>query len=134
MLEIIQREPTYDGSGVVFLLLDKESTIWDFDLQLQNRLIDLHRRAWPAKAFPSHVCCPSKAWFRLFEPTVFALMDKERRARIIIHNVPEGEMFASLALYGIEKYMLPTKMGGTVELNVSEWIEMRRAIEMEEIL
>ena len=60
-------------------------------------------------------------------------MDKDLRIRTIFHDVPEGEILASLAPYGIEKYMLPTKMGGTVEFNVSEWIEMRRAIEMEEI-
>lgn len=70
---------------------------------------------------------------RAIKPIVLALMHKELRSRFFIHDVPEGEILASLAPYGLEKDMLPTKMGGTVELNVSDWIEMRRAIEMEEI-
>jgi hypothetical protein len=31
------------------------------------------------------------------------------------------------------KDMLPTQMGGTIELSQSEWIANRRAVELEEI-
>jgi hypothetical protein len=49
------------------------------------------------------------------------------------HDVAETEILEVLSQYGLEKAMLPTLMGGTVELNLEEWIANRRAVEMEEL-
>lgn len=70
---------------------------------------------------------------RFVLPIIRALAGPWMRAREIVHNVPESEITNALSEYGIEKEMLPTEMGGTVELNVSEWIAQRRALEMEEL-
>jgi hypothetical protein len=50
-----------------------------------------------------------------------------------VHDVSENEIVHALSEYGISREMLPTEMGGTVELNPTEWIAQRRAAEMEEI-
>ena len=50
-----------------------------------------------------------------------------------MHDVPENKIIAILAQYGILACMLPTEMGGTVKQSQSEWLEQRRAVEMEEI-
>lgn len=64
-----------------------------------------------------------------------ATMDKAGRARTVIHDVPEKGILEALAEYGIAKHILPTIMGGDVDLDVwiPQFIAKRRAIEMEEI-
>ena len=62
-----------------------------------------------------------------------AVMDKESRARMLFHTVPENELFSVLSEYGLQQDMLPTDMGGSLEFDMSEWIENRRANELEEI-
>ena len=62
-----------------------------------------------------------------------AVAGKETRARTLFHTVPENELFSVLSEYGLHQDMLPTDMGGSLEFDMSEWIENRRAIELEEI-
>jgi len=93
-----------------------------------------NQHCWPTRSLASHVCCPRMLLMRVLKPFMFALMSKEGRSRLQIHaGVPESEILDVLSRYGITKEMLPTEMGGTVRLNMSEWIAQRRAIEMEEI-
>ena len=67
------------------------------------------------------------------KPIIYALLDRTRRSRLVIHDVGETEILEALSQYSLEKAMLPTQMGGTVELNLEEWIANRRAVEMEEL-
>jgi hypothetical protein len=69
----------------------------------------------------------------LVKPIIYALLDRTRRSRLVLHNVAESEILEVLSQYGLEKAMLPTQMGGTVELILEEWIANRRAVEMEEL-
>jgi hypothetical protein len=89
--------------------------------------------AWPIKAIPSHACCPDLALLRFVKPILYALLDRSHRTRGQIHDVAESEILETLSRYGLEKAMLPTQMGGTVELNLEEWIANRRAVEIEEL-
>jgi hypothetical protein len=50
-----------------------------------------------------------------------------------MHNVPENEITQVLSRYGILQGMLPAEMGGKLEVNQGEWIENRRAAELQEI-
>jgi hypothetical protein len=62
-------------------------------------------------------------------------VDKTGRYRTLIHDVPENEILATFAEYGISKEVLPTEVGGDVDVDtwLSTWIAQRRALEMEEI-
>lgn len=50
-----------------------------------------------------------------------------------MHNVPDSEITQVLSCYGILQSMLPSEMGGSLELNQGEWIANRRAAELQEI-
>jgi hypothetical protein len=69
----------------------------------------------------------------IVKPIVFSLVDKHARSRMLIHNVPESQLLDVLSDYGILKNMLPTEMGGPVQLDPAEWIASRRAVELGEI-
>ena len=66
-------------------------------------------------------------------PIVSATQSKQIRVRSIWHAVPDNEILSVLSEYGITGDMVPTELGGTIQLNPSEWIAQQRAMEMEEI-
>jgi hypothetical protein len=155
-MEVTSRSNTDIGSGFVHVVWDKYSSIRDFDRYLWDRYLRHMTNAWPIKSVAIHSCCtpfivvrfikPSKSsggngetalYFGIFLLTnlyvvLFALINKDIRSRMVFHG-PESELFNSLSAYGILKSMLPSYMGGDVDMNMTEWIENRRALEMEEI-
>jgi len=64
---------------------------------------------------------------------VFAITDRACRARTLFHDVVGNELLSVLSEYGIQQDMLPADMGGSLGFLQSEWIENRRACELEEI-
>lgn len=78
------------------------------------------QHAIPARAVPIHDCCPSSVLLQILKPIYFFRMNKAMRLRIVIHDVPENELIASLFPYGITSEMLPVEMGGTMVLDQYE--------------
>jgi hypothetical protein len=90
----------------------------------------------PVMVVASHVCSSpglSGLTIRLTKPIMYALMDKRVRSRNIIHIVPDSQVPGELSEYGILEGMLPTEMGGTLQLNQLEWIANRMALELEDM-
>ena len=121
------------GSGYVCVVWDKNSSFADFDYKVYERIMYYEMNAWPAKLIASHICCTPSFVLRMVKPILFALTDKKTRTRTSLHGVPDIDILGVLSGYGIIEDMLPTEMGGTIELKPSEWIANRRASEMEEI-
>ena len=69
----------------------------------------------------------------IVKPILYALIDKHARSRIILHDIPENQVLEVLAEYGILEDMLPTEMGGKIQLNQAEWITSRRSAELEDV-
>lgn len=67
------------------------------------------------------------------KPIAFVIMGKEARTRFRVHDESPHEIAESLSSYGIGKDMIPTQIGGSLQLDPSKWLANRRAIEMEEI-
>lgn len=111
----------------------KDSTVFDFDIPAYRRMMYFQRSCWPLRFVATHVCCSPRSSLKIVKPIVFAFMFKGSRSRSIIHDASESEIIDVLAGYGILSYMLPTEMGGTLRQSQSEWIKVRRSIEMEEI-
>ena len=133
LVEICLRENDLHDIGLIAIVWEKNSTIWDYDNNFHNRFLYCIRHCWPLKNVPRHICCPPKMLIRILKPILFALVDKEARCRMLVHDVDERDIVEVLARYGIMKHMLPAEMGGTVKLDQVEWIANRRAVEMEEI-
>jgi hypothetical protein len=132
LVEVIVEES--DHHLFIVLVWDKETTIWDFDQYLHNRMLYFFRSCWPVKDHPTHICATPPVIIRLLKPVVTALMGKEARARIVEHNAAdENALLESLSLFGITKHMLPQCMGGPVQLDPEYWIMHRRLLETEEI-
>ena len=127
------RENKDSKSGFVLVELAKDITIWDYDPRLHDQIIYFDKACWPVKAVASHICYTPSVFLKIIKPIIYALMDKHGRARQRLHDVPESQLLDVLSNYGIHKEMLPTEMGGTVQLGQAEWITNRRAAELMEI-
>jgi hypothetical protein len=130
----VAQENTDRSSGVIFVNWVKDSTMWDYDHGLYDGIIYFSMNCWPIKMIACHNCCaPASIFDKMIKRITKALMDRHTRSRVLEHDVPESQILDVLSHYGIMKDMLPTEMGGTIELNQAEWIASRRAAELEEI-
>lgn len=111
----------------------KGVTIFDYDQKIVDPLVTFSQTVWPIRSIAVHSCCPSSILLRLIVPVLRGLVNRWFRVRVQIHDIPGSEIAIALAEYGIKRDMLPTELGGTLELNPCEWIARRRAIEMEEL-
>lgn len=133
-MELVAQESHETGNGFNCIVWDKYTTIWDIDRKLNERATYFYRCCWPVRAMATHIRCPPRIMLLFLKPAFLALMNKEDRSRLKFHDVRPSEIVESLSGYGILKDHLPTEMGGRVELgDQREWIEMRRAIELEEL-
>lgn len=132
VIEVLAQENTHVRSGVVMIVWDKHFTIWDYDDRLYERMTRFDMNSWPVKVTACHCCIAPWFMVRIVKPLLNALRDKQSRSSTLIHD-PESHMPEVLSNYGILKEMLPTEMGGTVQLDHAEWISNRRAAELKEI-
>lgn len=126
-------ENTHVRCGVVDVVDLRGFTIFDYDPMIFDRTITYYHQFFPVKPVAVHLCCPTSIVARVVVPVVNALIDTWSRSCTRVHNVPPHDIVRTLLAYGIEKEMLPTIVGGTVELDASEWIAQRWAAEMEEL-
>jgi len=131
--EVAAQYNTDVKSGVVEVAWDRDSNIFDYDPKIWDRLLTCLHIYGPVKIIAAHICCSPRIIRRLVHPILHALLSPWHRSRTNMHSVPESEIINVLSNYGILREMLPTEMGGTVELNPEEWIAQRRAAEMEEL-
>lgn len=132
ILEVTAEKTTDLGSDCVLIAWDKTATIFDFPRATYDRIVEFEKTCLPVRFAAVHTCCPNAA-MNFMRPIMLALTDTRTRARTIVHNVPESTILDALISYGISKEMVPTELGGTIVLNQREWMENRRAVEMEEL-
>lgn len=123
-----------DGT-FVRILMEKHDSLHHFDCFTVRRAYYYWMHCWPVSNLPRHQCCSSLIMRKVGRPLCYGLMDRAARARVVIHDVPESGLLGSLSKYGITAPMLPTNMGGLIDLAawLPRFIAQRRAIEMEEI-
>lgn len=131
-MEVASQRNKHIGCGIMIIVFDKGSTLFDFDHRLHQCLFNFDK-SYPVNRIGIHACCPIKSIFKILKPIVFALCDKHCRSRIVLHDVHSSKLYSELSEYGILKCMIPREMGGTLEFDQLEWIADRRAAELDEI-
>ncbi|CAB9502817.1 Transfer protein [Seminavis robusta] len=126
-MEVLSRD--HDSATFVVLCWVKHATIWDFDRYVYCRFPYYQNDFFPFRRAASHDCCADKLGVTLFRPVDMIVHDKASRMRRMHHCVPESEIVAVLKAYGIERWMLPLEMGGTLEDVQRKWVAQRRALE-----
>lgn len=131
MVEVASRTNAHVSSGAIFLEFAVGVAIRNFDAKVTDRNLYFDKHAWPVQFTARHVCCAPL--LRIMRPICLAMLDKRARSRIMFHDGPESQIVDGLAAYGIESYMIPKQMGGTLNFSQKEWLANRRAVELEEI-
>lgn len=123
------------NGSFVWIIQEKVSPVWSYDRYLISHVPYYRKSCWPMKEMPSHSFCSNTFMRRVVKPLLLATMGKAGRCRHTTHDVPKNGMFETMNEFGIEREMLPTSVGGTVDLDkwLPVFIAQRRAIEMEEL-
>jgi len=121
------------SSGFIYIARDKCTSVAAFDLKVFRRIVDLERDCFPVKMVASHICSLPLFTRKVVKPIIFAMMSKRTRSRSRLHDVAEKDCAQVLSNFGITNDMLPTDMGGTLELNITEWVSQRQAVELKDI-
>lgn len=126
---------TSTGKGFVSVTWTLSATVWDYDHYVYSRLQIYQERCFPIHQAGAHACCPDWISRNIIDPVVAALVSKDSRLRRMYHCVAETEIIGVLSEYGILSDMLPTDMGGSVELarSQSEWMTNRNALERAQV-
>lgn len=66
---------------------------------------------------------------RVMKPIAFALLDKDTRARAILHLERDDALLEQLGKYGIGKEAVPAEMGGCCQHRHQGWLDIRRTVE-----
>jgi CRAL/TRIO domain len=133
VIEVMAQENTDMDSCVVVVCYLKGFTMWDYDHGLYSRILYFERNCWPFKRMAAHLCSAPRIFVTVYNSILIGMLSKHVRHRRLVHDVPESQLLDVLSGYGIHEEMLPTKMGGTVQLDQTEWIANRRAAELKEI-
>ena len=91
--------------------------------------IALLQEALPIKLVCWHIC-HTPEFFKVVFPMMKFMMGKELRLHSKIHHGAEGSVLADLARYGVQRHNILKCMGGTFDLNINDWINERRRIEV----
>jgi hypothetical protein len=131
VIELLAQANTDVRSGAVMVVWDKDFTIWDYDQRLYERMTYFDMNCWPVKVIACHVFIAPWFMIKVVKPFLNALRDKQSRSRTLLHGDSDSQLLDILSNYGILKEMLPTEMGGNLQLNQAKWIANRRAVELE---
>ncbi|KAL7572903.1 hypothetical protein ACA910_004548 [Epithemia clementina (nom. ined.)] len=112
--------------GVVFVGYGRDAKLSQFDRELGRLNISSLQGAIPVRLAAIHLCRPPS-----FFKVVFAFMKlfmKERtKKRILVHFGNQDQVLEKLAKYGLEKTVLPAKLGGDVALDLQKWLQERKS-------
>ena len=128
LLETVMEYADMRRRGIVLLIdardYHSKHECWRFTVLLQNIFdsIPMHRRA-------CHICHPSKVFYFLIFPVMKRFVRKSSRLRLRVHDGSTSRVLMNLAGYGLPRDRLPTEVGGSVILDMKQWIVNRLELE-----
>ena len=120
----LEEESTQQRGIVIIFWPYKER--WDQpNRQFLSLLASSVKGALPVRLSAIHVC-QHKPIFNLLIPLVKFFMGERLRKRLRFHSGSNDQVRTALAPYGLTKNVLPTELGGDVELQQEKWLAARK--------
>ena len=115
--------------GIVILHAYTPSfSIEHFNRKVHNGMTHAIRKALPIRPVGTHFIGNSMV-AQLVVPFVLHTMGRDHRCRTRIHFGSNENAMSDLRNYGITPQMIPTRSGGSLDMNTAEWLEGRIANE-----
>mmetsp|Transcript_20556 Transcript_20556/g.37357 ORF Transcript_20556/g.37357 Transcript_20556/m.37357 type:complete len:510 (+) Transcript_20556:2-1531(+) len=115
--------------GVVLLADWTSATIWDYDAVMDQFMFEIEREYLPWSFAGIHAIGLPLIIVQILKPAVCAVMGKETRAKLIVHQTEGDLLLKDLEIYGIPKVSIPVEIGGCCHHSHHEWLQMRRRVE-----
>lgn len=77
----------------------------------------------------AHFCHPSKLFFYVLFPVIKYIMPKRIRIRLKLHYGSTDQVLVSLASYCLPRDRVPSELGGSLVLDMNQWIQNRLELE-----
>lgn len=134
MAHALLEDETIQQRGVVLVLsFTSALSIQNFKRKVHNRVINTFRKVLPIRIVGVHLI-DNTAVFSLIRPQILHSLGPELRRRLRIHQGSEIQVLSSLREYGITATNFPHVAGGSLDVNISAWIEQRHTVEHESLL
>lgn len=114
--------------GVVLLANWTSATIWDYDAVMDQFMFEIEREYLPWSFAGIHAIGLPLVIVQILKPAVCAVMGKEARAKLIVHQTEGDLLLKDLEIYGIPKASIPVEIGGCCHHSHHEWLQMRRRV------
>mmetsp|Transcript_2840 Transcript_2840/g.6577 ORF Transcript_2840/g.6577 Transcript_2840/m.6577 type:complete len:604 (+) Transcript_2840:136-1947(+) len=128
LLEIFIEDPDLRRRGVVSIIDGSTTQRNSFSGKLK-RYSNLLESVVPIRFRAFHLCYPSPVFFYLIIPVMKRFLPRSFRLRMKIHYGSEAKVLADLENYCLPKDRLPVELGGSVVLDMQQWVMDRLALE-----
>ena len=112
--------------GVVMLADPSREKFSQFDLGLSKVMIPSLQGAIPLRFSAFHICHPP-AFILIILPIVKLFMSERMKKRILLHTGSIEKVLKRLSAYGLERSMIPSRLGGEVTLDHVGWVKERQS-------
>ena len=112
--------------GIIMLMYPHNAQLSQFDRELGKMNMGSMQGILPLRMSAIHIIQPPK-FFKVILVFARLIMSKRTMKRMLFHFGSQQQVLEKLASYGLEKNVLPTEVGGTLEIDVVKWAEGRRS-------
>jgi len=130
LLEIVVQHKSLQSRGFVFLVDASNETGRHRTRQSQHYMQRAMNSAFPIRMCSVHIVCNVNSLFtRVVFPVMKRLASKRMRLRIRLHRGSGEDLLRSLATYNLPRDRLPSDMGGSVLLDINQFLIDRFQLE-----
>lgn len=112
--------------GMIFLGWLHHAKLQQFDRGMATIVFGSIQGALPTRLSAMHLCQPP-SFFKLIFPIIKLFMTDRTKKRIKAHFGSTVEIAAKLESFGLSKDDIPEEIGGTIKLDVGNWLKQRQA-------
>ena len=118
--------PEAQKHGLVFVGYGRDAKFSQFDRELGKLNMTSLQGAIPLRLSAMHLCRPP-SFFKIIFAFMKLFMKERVKKRMLVHFGSTEQVLEKLAAYGLTKDVLPTELGGTVKLDLVQWLTERKA-------
>mmetsp|Transcript_13074 Transcript_13074/g.30430 ORF Transcript_13074/g.30430 Transcript_13074/m.30430 type:complete len:173 (-) Transcript_13074:1121-1639(-) len=124
-------DETTQKLGVIFVAYPKHTKSSELDFKLNRMVTDSLQGCVPLRVSKILICKPPRIFAAVW-PIVRAFLPDRVKKRVAVHGGTDEKLMQQLEKYKLTKEMLPTELGGTIELDHAKWVSERKQKEERE--
>lgn len=126
MIHAASEKPEAQMHGIIFVIHPKGAKLSQFDRGLMKLILPSIQGVLPVRLTALHICQPP-GFIKLILPFAKLFMSERTKKRLNLHFGSDEDVRAKLQSHGLPKESVPETLGGDAKIDITSWIEQRRA-------